>query len=556
VSVLCVPPLEPLGQEWPTLGPQVVEFLTGLKPDGTESDEYSGSIFGPGSLKGETYRMDPEKIAAVYRAYEVYPRDHKLAGRRRFKRIGISWRKGTAKTEWAAQIAYAELHPQAPVRFNGWNGDGTLAHGKAVRDPYIPMVAFTADQAEELAFGALVVIVSEGSDADYFDVGLERILRLGDSGRPDGKAVALSGSPNRADGARTTFQHFDETHRQELPRLIEAHTTMLGNLPKRPMEDPWSLETTTAGRPGAGSVAERTHKEAQLIADGKRKSPDIWYFHREAGPQHDLSTIEGRIKAIAEASEGVGEFGPGQFQDIAGQWERPGVDKAYLERVWLNRWTQADLQAFDPQKFEALGDAQPIKPGSFVTAGFDGARFKDATGFVLTDILTGVQMKWALWERPAGVEDWEVPIDEVNQSCAEMFETFDVWQLYADPPHYVETVAQWANMHPDHVTEWWTNQRRPMGKAARAYREAVETGVVTHTGDADLIRHIGNCAKFETNLHDEDGQKVWILGKFHGQEHRKIDLAMAAVLSWRARLDALAKNAQPSPANFIPYRIR
>jgi hypothetical protein len=30
MSVLCVPELEPPGKEWPTLGPQVVEFLTGL----------------------------------------------------------------------------------------------------------------------------------------------------------------------------------------------------------------------------------------------------------------------------------------------------------------------------------------------------------------------------------------------------------------------------------------------------------------------------------------------------------------------------------------------
>jgi hypothetical protein len=424
--------------------------------------------------------MDPEKIAAVYRAYEVYPRDHKLAGRRRFKRIGISWRKGTAKTEWAAQIAYAELHPQAPVRFNGWNG--TTAPWPTARPSATPTSRWWRSPPTRLRSWRSARWSSSSARARR---GLLRCRpgahpatgRQWPSRRQGCCAVRL---PEPGDGARTTLQHFDETHRQELPRLIEAHTTMLGNLPKRPMEDPWSLETTTAGRPGAGSVAERTHKEAQLIADGKRKSPDIWYFHREAGPQHDLSTIEGRIKAIAEASEGVGEFGPGQFQDIAGQWERPGVDKAYLERVWLNRWTQADLQAFDVQKFEALGGKPKIKPGSFVTAGFDGARFKDATGFVITDIVTGVQMPWALWERPAGVEDWEVPIDEVNQSCAEMFETFDVWQLYADPPHYVETVAQWANMHPDHVTEWWTNQRRPMGKAARAYREAIDTGVVGH----------------------------------------------------------------------------
>jgi hypothetical protein len=724
MSVLCVPELEPPGKEWPTLGPQVVEFLTGTA-DGTGDPDRAHAIFGPGSLKGEPYVMDPEKVAATYRVYEVYPRWHPFAGRRRFKRAGISWRKGTAKTEWAAEIVYAELHPDAPVRFNGWNDDGTLRRGKPVRDPYIPMVAYSQDQAEELAFGALLVICGEGPDADLFDVGLERILVV-EGGRPAGKAVALSGSPNAADGARTTMQHFDEpialdtviptpngwldlgelipgdyvydrhghpvrvlgvspvqtgrpcyrvtftngesmvtdaghrwkaidwsnrpggervvtteqmldrgletnyglrwrlprangfdgtttdlpidpyllgcwlgdgstdagylhsapadydlmaadvphtvstsrpglvrwlptglraklramgvlgdkhipdrytfadrqqragllaglmdtdghttkggnctfvqgkyelaeqvagwcvrslgcaasmtwtsdkrsrtggtwkvhfspafcpfrlprkakaanwqarrctswpavlhiepvesvpvrciavdsddhlflagrglhlthnTHRQELPRLVQAHDTMLGNIPKRPLEDPWTLETTTAGRPGAGSIAEGTHKEAQLIAEGKISDSELWYFHREAGAHHDLSTLEGRIAAVSEATGPAGEYGPGQFREIAKQWDRPRADRSYLERVWLNRWTRSDAQAYDVQAFEALGTADRIAPGAFVTAGFDGAVFRDATAFVITDIVTGVQMPYGLWERPEG----------------------------------------------------------------------------------------------------------------------------------------------------------
>jgi hypothetical protein len=56
-----------------------------------------------------------------------------------------------------------------------------------------------------------------------------------------------------------------------------------------------------------------------------------------------------------------------------------------------------------------------------VTVGFDGARFRDATGMVLTDVLTGVQQVWALWERPPeqeGVElEWEVDPDEVTPPC-------------------------------------------------------------------------------------------------------------------------------------------
>ena len=540
MTVLIVPELE--DDPWPSLGGQVCDFIE------------DRAVFGPGSLKGQRARLDAEKRAAVWRAYEVYPKGHELEGRRRFRRVGLSWRKGTAKTEFAAWLAFAELHPDGPVRFGGWDAAGNPV-GRPVADPYIPMVAFTEEQVEELAYGALYVVVTEGPDADLFDAGLDRILRLDDRGRADGKAEALAGSPNARDGARTTFQHFDEPHRMYLPKLVQAHETMLGNLPKRPLEDPWSLETTTAGQPGQGSVAEKTHTEAEQIAAGLIEEPELFYFHREAGPSHDLDTLEGRIEAVSDATGPVGEFGPGQFRDIARQWDRNGADKAYLERVWLNRWVQSSAQAFDPNRWDELATAERISPGSFITLGFDGARFRDATALVATEIPTGVQMLVGLWERPPDVDDWEVPEDDVSASVAECMDQFDVWRLYADPPHWTETVGAWATRWPDHVVEWWTNHKRRMALAARSFREAMDSGAVTHDGNPLLARHVAAAGRRDTTLVDEDGAALFLLTKQH--EERKFDAAMAAVLSWAARLDALRAGAQPSAGeSFVPRRIR
>lgn len=540
MTTLIVPDLD--DDPWPSLGGEVCDFIE------------DRCVFGPGSLKGQPARLDDEKRAAVWRAYEVYPKGHELAGRRRFRRVGLSWRKGTAKTEFAAWLAFVELHPEGPVRFDGWDASGNPV-GRPVADPYIPMVAFTEEQVEELAYGALYVVVTEGPDVDMFDVGLDRILRLDDRGRADGKAEALAGSPNARDGARTTFQHFDEPHRMYLPKLVQSHETMLGNLPKRPLEDPWSLETTTAGQPGQGSIAEKTHGEAEQIAAGLIEDPELFYFHREAGPSHDLETLEGRIAAVIEATGPVGEYGPGQFRDIARQWDRNGADKSYLERVWLNRWVQSSAQAFNPERWAELATADPIKPGSFVTLGFDGARFRDATGIVVTDIPSGVQMLGGLWERPPDADQWEVDEVEVTATVAELMSTFDVWRMYADPPHWTETVGSWATTHPDRVMEWWTSRRRPMAAAVRAFSEAVDSGAVTHDGNDLLARHIAAAGRRDTNLVDEDGAALYLLAKQH--EDRKFDAAMAAVLSWAARLDALRANAQPkAAAGFVPRRIR
>lgn len=432
MGLLVVP--GPDAEPWPTLGPAICDLIE------------ETAVYGPGSLQGQPYVIDPEFRAFIYRAFEVYPKGHEFAGRRRFKRVGLSVRKGLAKTEKQAILAYVELHPDGPTRCDGFDASGNPV-GRPVRAPYIPMLAVSVDQVEELAFGALSYICTEGADADLFDVTQDRIVRLDDFGREDGKAVPLANSPGSRDGARTTLNCFDEPHRLYLPRQLKAHETMAANLPKRPLDDPWSLYVGTAGQPGQGSVAELLHKEAELIAAGKIARPDLFYLYRtDDNPKRDLSVKAERIEAIREATGPAGEWGPGQFDDIASQWDRPGADAAYLERVWLNRWVRSSSQFFDPVKVRAAAvPGETIPAGAFVALGFDGARFRDATALVAVEIQTGLAELLALWERPdedSGEADgWEVPEDEVTAAVEDAFGRFDVWRLYADPPHWTETVG-------------------------------------------------------------------------------------------------------------------
>jgi len=62
------------------------------------------------------------------------------------------------------------------------------------------MLAFSLEQVEELAYGTLAYIVQNGPDADLFDVSLERIIRLDEYGREDGKALPLRSRRTRAMG--------------------------------------------------------------------------------------------------------------------------------------------------------------------------------------------------------------------------------------------------------------------------------------------------------------------------------------------------------------------
>lgn len=549
--LMVVPGPDP--EPWPSIGAQVCDFIE------------ERAVYGPGSLQGQPYEIDPEFRAFLWRAFEVYPQGHEWAGRRRFKRVGLSVRKGLAKTEKQALVVYTHIHPEGPGRCDGFDASGNPV-AAPIRAPYVPMLAYSLDQVEELAYGALKYIVENGPDADLFDVSLERVLRLDDYGRADGGAFPLAQSPDSRDGARTTLNAFDEPHRLYQPRHLKAHETMDANLPKRPLDDPWSLYVGTAGKLGQGSVAEQLHTEAEEIRDGKIKRPDLFYLYRSDDGGHDLTDKAQRLKAVAEATGPAGEWGPGQFDDIASKWDRPGADRPYLERVWLNRWVKHTSQAFDPARIAALAEpGLQIPPGAFVTGGFDGARFRDATGIVLTDVDTGLQQLVGGWERPDDEDpesdDWEVDEAEVTQTVEHVRDTWSLWRLYGDPPYWTETMGSWAGRWPDQIEEWWTNRLKTMAYTIREYLEALDTGSVTFGGTpqqcADLVRHLTNAGRKDLRMLDDRGKPLWILAKQDGNEDLKFDFAMAAVLSWKACLDARKAGAKPKNVQLaVPRRIR
>jgi phage terminase large subunit-like protein len=515
-------------RKWPTLGPEICDLLE------------ERAVFGPGSLRGKPYVIDPEVRSFIYRAYQVYPKGHPKEGRRRFQRVVLSLRKGSRKTEIGAALAFVELHPEAPVRCDGFKrkGKAWVPVGRPVTDPYIPMVAYTEEQTEELAYSALYVMVTEGPDVDLFDPGLERIMRR--SG--DGKAVALASSPDARDGARTTFEHMDETHRFTLPRLIEAHSTMIENLTKRPLDDPWACSTTTAYQPGENSVAEREHDYAKLVMQGKVQNSRLFFFHREASAKWDLKDYDQRRDAVAEASgEVIAEWS--DIDGIAARYDEPDADRTYWERVWLNRPTQSERQAFDRPLWDSLVQPFEVKRDDLIVLGFDGARFDDATALIATHVESGWQWPLGIWERDLVATEWEVDREEVEQVLEEAFETYSVWRLYADPPEWKDELKAWAaKFGEQHVQEWWTNRRRPMSYAIKNYQTAMKTRAISHNGDRVLASHIGHAVRKYLNMWD-DGQRLWIIEKERPDSPFKIDGAMAGILSWEARGDAIAAGA-------------
>lgn len=541
---LCVPPMDE--EPWPTLGPQVVAWME------------DNLVFGPGDLIGEPYRLNNEQKALVYRMYEIQPRcscwgtrqcldaHRRRPGPRRFKRCALSLRKGLMKTELMAAITAAELCADAPVRCVSWyklRGGEWMPEGAGVTSPFIPMLATSEEQVERLAFGALYEMTSRSRLARELDIGLERIMRRGG----DGYAEPVSTAPNQNDGARTSFQGFDETHRLYLPNQRGAVDTMLNNIPKRPLADPWTLETTTSFALGQNSVAETTMGLAREIAEGRAKNPAFFFFHREAGEGHDISTEAGLRAAIVEAT------GPDAmtWTDVGGIeaiYNDPTSDKVYFERVWLNRAKAVAGHAFDVQKWLANGqpDQRPMR-GELITLGFDGSLSDDATALVGTDVRTGLQWPVGIWERPAAVQDWEVPKDEVDAAVAEAFATWNVWRMYGDPSKWDLWMASWAGRYDlagkPRVIGWPTTLHKKVATTLKAYANAIAAGEVLNNGDRQMAAHIGNAWKKPQSYVDDDGAPLWLIRKENPTSAKKIDAAMAGALSWQARLDAIASGA-------------
>lgn len=521
MTVLTVP--DDHGKLWPSLGGQVCDFIE------------ENLVFGPGPLHGRPAKLDDEKRAFIWRFYEVYPKKHAAAGRRRFQRCALSLRKGSAKTEFAAWVVIVEAHPEGPVRCYGFDKRGNPIGGPVI-DPYIPVVAYTEEQSDELCYGAIKRILEECSLGMDFDIGLARIMRRGG----DGKIVSLATSPNSTDGARTTFEVFDETHRLTSYRQHQTHETMLANLAKLKAADPWALEITTAPEPGQNSVAENAMEYAGAIQEGRIKNARFFYFHRQASDEHKLDTEDDIRLAVIEASGPVAKWA--NIDGIVTRFLDPTADRSYLDRVWCNRLVKTSMKAFDPEEWKGLEKKDYTVPArALISLGFDGAMFHDAVGLVGTEIETGYQFVLGLWEKPYGKKEWQAPVEEIEQTVESAFKEYDVWRMYADPQYWLSYTAKWAGDYgKERVVEWYTNRYNQMCYAIEAYETAIKSRELSHDGSAAMGRHIANCFKNELNKRDEQGKRLWVVKKERGDSPNKIDLAMAGILSWRARLDAVA----------------
>ena len=517
-SRLIVPGFD--AEPWPSLGFEVADWIE------------AHMVYGPGDLLGQPAKLSEEDLLFLVRAYEVYPRGHELAGRRRFKRVVLSRRKGTAKTEKAAWLAIAEMDPTAPVRCDGWRKeDGAwIPVGRAVNDPRIFMCATTEEQTEDLAYAAAYEILLHCPLGDDYDVGLERIAHK----NVTGKMEAVASAPSARDGSRTTFQHFDETHLFVAGRLKRAHATMLRNIPKRKAADPWSLETTTMYGPGEDSVAEGAHLYAQGVARGEVDDPRLYFDHRQASETHNLKTEAGLHAAIREASGDA--YGWTDVDGIIALWRDPSTDENEFRRYWLNQPRRSSLRwSIAGQAWERLSKRRGVAKGARVVLAFDGSYRRDSTALIGCTVEPKPHVFVVkVWERKVtDPATWRVSRRAVLAEIGAAMERYEVAEFAPDPPGWHHEIEGLEETYGSVVVRFETNQPARMGPACDEFEQAVKDRAFTQDGAEVLARHVGNCVP------ERRGKRL-LVAKESLDSPNKIDAAVGAIIAlhrarWHAR---------------------
>lgn len=227
-------------------------------------------------------------------------------------------------------------------------------------------------------------------------------------------------------------------------------------------------------------------------------------------------------------------------------------DPAQAARFFGNQLVTGSGKAFDIEQWNRLAKPRKVPKGAPIAAGFDGSQSDDATGLIATELETGYQWKVGIWN-PAD-HAGTIPEDQVGAAVDDLMHEYKVVRLYADPPYWRDAIAGWQGKYGDKVViEWPTYRNRPMGFAVRNYATAIGTGALSHDGDPMFSMHVGNCHRKELNEKDDKGLRLWTLQKERDGSPAKIDAAVAGVLSWEARNDAIEAGALNRPKVFKAF---
>ncbi len=445
--------------------------------------------------------------------------------------------------------------------FDGWDADGQPV-GKAwasIKTPLVHIAAVSEEQTRN-TWQPLLEMLREGPVIDEYP-GLEPMDSF--VNLPRGQIRQITASARTVKGAPATFAVLDQTEEwvpsnggKRLAQTIRTNTAKNGGR---------TLESPNAYIPGENSVAEGSAAYWSSIREGRVKNDGLLYDHREAPAETDMSDRESLVAGLRytygdssahpdgciihdpPCAPGHAELEP-LVQTI---WD-PETDVQVARSDFLNQITHAsDSWVSSPEWASRMDLDKVVEHGDTVVLGFDGSRGRnrgraDATALVGCRVSDGHMFEIRVWEQPAGPtgKDWTPSVIEVDAEVRRAFDTWKVVGFYADPSGWTSQVASWEAKFGKHLKVKATRDAPvsawPRGKDSRVteyverFHAAVVNDEMTHDGSSALTRHMLNARRRTTRT-------GYLIFKAYPDSPDKIDAAYAAVMAWKARLDAVSQ---------------
>lgn len=517
--------------EFPTLGWSVIEWMTEMlaQPDSAE--------YKPLVLTNEQARF-------VLNWYRLDP----LTGRFAYRRGIWSRPKGSGKSPLMGAIGAAEA--LAPVVFDGWDADGKPV-GKPwveVRTPRVQFAALNEDQTRN-AYEPMAEMLREGPVMDYYDVEpMETFVAL-----PRGRIEYITAAALSKEGEKPVFAALDQTEGwnrsnggQKLAAVLRRNAGKVGGR---------TLETPNSYRPGMGSVSEASFAYAHAIEEGRATETGLLVDHREAPADTDMSDDDslrkGLLYAYGDSAREAG--GWVDVERIMAEIRDPATDPQDARQYYLNQVTHAsDAWVSKPEIMAAVDTSKEVVPGDTIVLGFDGSRGRvrgkaDATALVGMRVVDKHLFTIRVWEkRDMDPQDWSPNVAEVDAVVRETFEDYNVVGFYADPSGWTGQVAQWEAdfsrqlrvraSQNEPIAAWPRGKDSRVGEYVERLRQALVMQEMTWDGSSALMRHMLNARRRST-------RSGYLLYKQFPDSPDKIDAAYAAVMAYKACLDAIAQGA-------------
>lgn len=538
-GVFALPWVPQSDDDFPTLGWLAIDWM-------------SAYLARPDIPDFEPLKLYAEQEDFILRFYELDPK----TGRRKINRGVISRPRGWGKSPFAGM--FCAFEGLGPAVFAGWD-----AYGQPVgrpwadlRKPIVQIAAVSETQTQNTYDALLDMLESESLYEDY--PGLEPMGSF--VNLPRGQIQKITASASSVKGNRAVFGIMDQTEvwtptngGKKLAETMRSNAAKLGGA---------TLETPNAFIPGMNSVAELSSAFWSQIQAGEVIEEGLYFDHREAPPDTDMSDPESLLAGLRVA------YGDAAKHEDGCVIHDPNCDPGHVDlhrimsTIWdtntdpqlarsdfLNQITHASDSYVSQVELRGIIDSdKEILPGDEIVLGFDGSRGRargkaDATALVGMRVADKHLFDVKIWERKQhDPQDWAPPVLEVDAVVRDCFERYNVLGFYADPSGWQGQVAEWeakffrklkakaSRQSP--MSVWPRGKNSNVSDLVEMFREAIALGEISMSDSPQLIQHFLNARRRATRT-------GYLLYKDYPDSPDKIDAVYAAMMAYKACLDAV-----------------